>query len=245
MDSRQTRFFESLGGPFGGDEIFDDVADTVYFVKDAEGRYLFVNDTLVARCGMQAKSDLVGRTAAEVFPGALGDEFESQDREILAGGAAIRSQLELHIYPDGKQGWCLTWKRPLRGKNGEIVGVAGISRDVGGLASSPRDLDSLAVVMDYVRVNLEQPLRLRDLAEATGLSTYQITQRMEGLLGLSPKQFINRCRIDRACHLLEATSDALSDIALGCGFSDQSSFTRQFGRIVGMTPRVYREQKRS
>ena len=243
MDSRQEEFFGSLAGPFGGDEIFDDVVDTVYFVKDAEGRYLFVNDTLVARCGKKAKSDLIGRTAAEVFPGALGDEFESQDRDILAGGAAIRSQLELHIYPDGRQGWCLTWKRPLRGKAGEVVGVAGISRDVGGLASSPRDLESLATVMDHVRGNLDESLRLSDLAAATGLSTYQISQRMEGLLGLSPKQYINRCRIDRACHLLEASDDSLSEIALSCGFSDQSSFTRQFGRIVGMTPGRYRGVK--
>lgn len=244
MDSRQDDFLGSLAGPFGGDEIFDGVADTVYFVKDAEGRYLFVNDTLVARCGKGSKVDLIGKTAAEVFPGALGDEFESQDRDILAGGAAIRSQLELHIYPDGRQGWCLTWKRPLRGKAGGVAGVAGISRDVGGLASSPRDLESLAIVMDHVRANLDEPLRLADLAEATGLSTYQITQRVEGLLGLSPKQYINRCRIDRACHLLEASGDSLSEIALSCGFSDQSSLTRQFGRIVGMTPGVYREEKK-
>jgi AraC-like DNA-binding protein len=163
----------------------------------------------------------------------------------LAGGAAIRSQLELHIYPDGRQGWCLTWKRPLKGGEGGVVGLAGISRDVDGIASSPKDLESLAEVMEYVKRHLDQPLRLGDLAEATGLSTYQINQRMETLLGLSPKQYISRCRIDAACHLLGNSSDPLTEIALTCGYSDQSSFTRQFGRIVGMTPSVYRNQQRA
>ncbi len=243
-DSRQDEFLKGLAAPFAGGEVFDDVQDTVYFVKDGEGRYVFVNETLVERCGGKSKSDLLGKTAAEVFPSPLGEDFEGQDRAILAGGPAIRSQLELHVYPDGRQGWCLTWKRPLKGVDGSVQGLSGMSRDIDGVASSPRDLESLAGVMDYVRSHLDEPLRLGDLANATGLSTYQINQRMEGLLGLSPKQYISRCRIDAACHLLENTEESLVEIAIACGFSDQSSFTRQFGRIVGMTPKVFRENQR-
>ena len=241
-DSEQRQFLESLTTPFGGGEVFDDVQDTVYFVKDGEGRYVFVNETLVKRCGGNSKDDLLGKTAAEVFPGSLGKDFEEQDRAILAGGPAIRSQLELHIDPDGRQGWCLTWKRLLKGRDGSAKGLSGISRDIDGVASSPRDLESLVVVMDYVKSHLDEPLRLGDLAKATGLSTYQIKQRMEGLLGLSPKQYISRCRIDSACHLLETTGKSLVEIAVACGFSDQSAFTKQFGRIVGMTPGIYRER---
>ena len=110
------------------------------------------------------------------------------------------------------------------------------------MASSPRDLESLAVVMDYVKSHLDKPLKIGDLAKETGLSPYQINQRMEGLLGLSPKQYISRCRIDSACHLLETTGKSLVEIAVACGFSDQSAFTKQFGRIVGMTPGIYRER---
>ena len=243
-DFGQREFLESLATPFGGGEVFDDVQDTVYFVKDDGGRYVFVNETLVKRCGGKSKDDLLGKTAAEVFPGALGEDFEGQDRAILSGGPAIRSQLELHVYPDGRQGWCLTWKRPLKGCNGSVKGLSGISRDIDGVASSPRDLESLAGVMDYVKSHLDEPLRLGDLAKATGLSVYQINQRMEGLLGLSPKQYVSRCRIDAACHLLENTDESLVGISVACGFSDQSAFTKQFGRIVGMTPKVYRENQK-
>ena len=233
---------ESLNRSLGGDELFDEVPDTTYFVKDAGARYHFVNTTLVGRCGKTLKSDLLGKTAAEVFPSPLGDEFEGQDRRILEGGAAIRSQLELHIYPDGRQGWCLTWKRALRDEEGEIVGLSGISRDVDGAKSSPLDLEALAKVLNYIRAHLDGPLRLGELAEATGLSTYQISQRIEGLFGISTKQYITRCRIEAACHLLESSDKSLSEIALSCGYSDQSSFTRQFGKVAGMTPKSYRGQ---
>jgi PAS domain S-box-containing protein len=233
---------ESPNCPLGGDELFDEVPDTTYFIKDAGARYHFVNTTLVGRCGKTRKSDLLGKTAAEVFPSPLGAEFEGQDRRILDGGAAIRSQLELHIYPDGRQGWCLTWKRALRDGEGRIVGLSGISRDVDGAKSSPLDLEALANVLNYIRAHLDGPLRLGELAEATGLSTYQISQRIEGLLGISTKQYITRCRIEAACHLLESSDKSLSEIALSCGFSDQSSFTRQFGKVAGMTPKSYRGQ---
>ena len=242
-ESRQAEFLNGLALPFGGEEAFDDVFDTVYFVKDGEGRYVFVNDTLVKRCGRRAKEELLGKTAGEVFAGPLGEDFEEQDRVILSGGPAIRSQLELHVYPDGRQGWCLTWKKGLKGRDGKLCGLSGISRDVDGVASSPKDFESLAGVMSYVRDHLDESLRLGDLEEATGLSAYQISQRMEGLLGLSPKQYVSRCRIDAACHLLESSKDSLSEIALACGFSDQSSFTRQFGRMVGVTPKVYRDER--
>ena len=241
-DFEQRQFLESLTTPFGGGEVFDDVHDTVYFVKDGEGRYVFVNETLVKRCGGNSKDDLLGKTAAEVFPGSLGKDFEEQDRAILAGGPAVRGQLGLHIDPDGRQGGCLTSKRLLKGSDGSAKDLPGISRDIDGVASSPRDLESLAVVMDYVKSHLDKPLKIGDLAKETGLSPYQINQRMEGLLGLSPKQYISRCRIDSACHLLETTGKSLVEIAVACGFSDQSAFTKQFGRIVGMTPGIYRER---
>lgn len=242
MIARQQEFLISLGYPFGGEEAFDDIFDTVYFVKDGEGRYVFVNEALVKRCGLQNKSELLGKSVREVFSGSLGEEFERQDHEILAGGPSIRNQLELHLYPDDRQGWCLTWKKALRSMSGEIVGLSGISRDVDGVMSSAGDLESLAKVLDHIRENLDQPLRLTDLAKATGLSVYQITHRMESLLGLTPKQYVNRCRIDAACHALKTGTQSLTEIALACGFSDQSSFTRLFGHMVGTTPKVYRDR---
>ena len=55
-------FFDSLDGPLTGEALFDEIDDTVYFLKDRDGRYAVVNRTLAERCGLRVKDDLVGRS---------------------------------------------------------------------------------------------------------------------------------------------------------------------------------------
>ena len=76
-----------------------------------------------------AKSALIGRKASEVFAAPLGERFEAQDLKVIAEGLSIRARMERHLYPDGGEGWCLTWKEPLIDASGIIRGLAGISRD--------------------------------------------------------------------------------------------------------------------
>jgi hypothetical protein len=110
-------------------DIFDVLPDVVFFIKDREGRYTHVNLTLVRRLGMKSRTELIGKTALQVFPARLGGGYVVQDRRAL-GGEVIENQLELHLYANRAQGWCLTFKRPLTNGKG-IVGLIGISRDLG------------------------------------------------------------------------------------------------------------------
>lgn len=238
----QKQFFAQLNRPFHGEEVFDVVPDTVYFIKDDAGRYISVNNTLVRRCNLVSKEELIGKTALEVFPAPLGKEFSRQDLALLGGGPEIREQLELHLYPGGQSGWCLTWKKVLRAADGSIVGLSGISRDLSSGPDGSDELRQLSMVLDHIRDHLSDPLTLDDIASATGLSTFQVGQRIKRLFGISPYQYIIRCRIDTARHLLSTSDRALSEIALSCGFSDQSAFTRQFKRSVGIPPKSYRQQ---
>lgn len=242
---RTAAFFDRLGRAFGGDVIFDHVPDTVFFIKDEEGRYISVNRTLVERCGGGGKGDLLSRTAREVFPSPLGERFFEQDQQVIREGRSIRGQLELHLYPNGREGWCLTWKEPLFSASGAIIGIGGISRDLDSPADSSKEFRAVSRVLDHIRNHLETPLRLPDLAELTDLSTYQLDQRIRSLFGLSAGQYITRCRIEQACHLLERTAESISFIALDCGYADQSAFTRQFRQSVGLTPGAYRDRKQS
>ncbi|MEM8934195.1 MAG: PAS domain-containing protein, partial [Acidobacteriota bacterium] len=113
--------------------LFDRTPDTVFFVKDRDGRYVAVNQTLVERCGARSKGDLVGRTAEDVF-GPFGRDFREQDRQVLERGVEVRDRLELHLYRGRHPGWCMTHKVPLHdapdaGADG-IVGLIGLSRDL-------------------------------------------------------------------------------------------------------------------
>ncbi len=243
QDEIRSAFFHDLGRSWLADEVFDAVPDCVFFVKDRRGRYAAVNQTLVERCERQDKDELIGRTAAELFPEPLGESFTEQDFDVLRNGHPIRGKLELHLYPNGNQGWCLTWKEPVCNSAGEIVGVAGISRDLPIRSDYSSELQAVSTVLRHIDEHLEESLVVSDLAKLAGLSAYQLDQRIRTLLGVSIRQHITRRRIERACHLLERGDESLSSIAFDCGYSDQSAFTRQFRQSVGIPPGAYRERK--
>jgi AraC-like DNA-binding protein len=231
---------EVLGRPFPAVELFDHVADIVFFIKDRAGRYVAVNRTLADRCNFADKRALVGRKASQVFAPPLGERFEAQDLKVIAEGLSIRGRMELHLYPDGSEGWCLTWKEPLLDADGAIRGLAGISRDAPALSRPGSVPAALSAALAYIDDHLDQHLRVPDLAARAGLSPFRFDQRLRALFGLSAGQYLSRLRIGRACDRLRHTEAALSELALECGYADQAAFTRQFHKSVGMTPGAYR-----
>ena len=184
------RFLQALDRPFVYEDLFDAITDTVFFVKDVEGRYVAVNRTLATRTRRERKSELIGLTATDVFSGVLGEAIAEQDRTVVNEGRPIHGRLELHLYPGGAEDWCLTWKEPIVGSSGKIIGLSGISRDLKSLAAPPRNMAGVSAVIDHVHRNIDAPLRLPDLAERAGLSVHQLELRIRGLFGLSVRQYL-------------------------------------------------------
>jgi len=238
-------FLEAAAGLLPVDRLFDGVSDIVFFIKDAQGRYLAVNDTLTARCGLAGKDEVLGRRAEDLFPPPLGEAFARQDREILAGAPGIRDHLELHLYPGGRSGWCLTYKEPVPGKHGGVVGICGISRDLHAPGAEVGEFAALSAALDHIHRHFDEPLRLPALAEMAGMSVYQFDQRIRALFRVTAGQYLVKVRIDAACQRLAAGGDAVAHIALDCGYSDQSAFSRQFKQVVGMSPAAYRKRIRT
>jgi AraC-like DNA-binding protein len=237
----RTRFLEALGRPFVYEDLFDAITDTVFFVKDVEGRYVALNRTLALRTGRTSKSDLIGLTAIEVFPGVLGELIAAQDRSVAKDGRPIHGKLELHLYPSGTEDWCLTWKEPIVGDDGRIIGLSGISRDLTSLTAPAGNMRSLSRVIDHIHENIDSPLRIADLAERAGLSVDQLDLRIRALFGVSMRQYLVRARIELACSSLRQSERPISRIALDCGYADQTAFTRQFRKSVGLTPWQYQK----
>ena len=235
-------FFESLDSILPVDRLFDGVPDIVFFIKNADGRYMAVNDTLALRCGLPDKASVLGFTAEELFPSPLGNAFALQDKEILRGGSSIRDHLELHLYPGGSSGWCLTFKEPIFGNNGHIVGVCGISRDLHSPGQQGADFAALSRVINHIHRHYDEPLRLPALAKMAKLSVYQFDQRIRSLFHVTAGQYLVKVRLDAACKRLSGSDEAIAQIALSCGYSDQSAFSRQFKQAVGISPLAYRKK---
>ena len=144
--------------------------------------------------------------------------------------------MELHLYPDGGEGWCLTWKEPLVDADGAIRGLAGISRDAPALSRPGPVSAALSVTLAYIDDHLDQPLRVPDLAAQQACRRSSSTRESGLLFGLSAGQYLSRLRIGRACDRLRHSGAPLSELALECGYADQAAFTRQFRNSSGLTP---------
>jgi len=220
--------------------LFDRIPDVVFFIKDRAGRYVLVNQTLVTRCGMREKNELLGQTAREVFPSPLGNRFFEQDCRVLASGLPIEQNLELHLYPTRLEGWCLTDKMPLFGTDGHVTGIAGTSRDLQYPGTEADHLTEVAEALDHIRSNFGSELRVEKLADITGLSVYRLNRRLRAIFGITASQLITKRRIDVASEMLRTGTMPIAEVAHACGYFDQSAFSRVFQRTVGLTPRQYR-----
>ena len=224
--------------------LFDALPDVVFFIKDSTGRYVRVNQTLADRCAGGNKSKLIGKKPAEVFPAVLATSYTRQDETVLKTGKPVEHQLELHIYPGRKAGWCLTTKHPLRDSQGRIIGVTGISRDLNAPSDKASGFAELAAALKMMQARYTEGLRIEDIAKKAGLSVYQFEQRVQKLFQMSPLQLLHKLRLDEATRLLRETDQSLSDIALQTGWCDQSAFTRHFSRYAGMAPGRFRAMMR-
>ncbi|MFK1554046.1 AraC family transcriptional regulator [Pseudomonas aeruginosa] len=87
------------------------------------------------------------------------------------------------------------------------------------------------------------PLGLAELADAAGLSRYQVLRAFSRATGLTPYAYLLQRRLERARALLGG-SQPLAEIALACGFADQSHLTRLFTRLYGVSPGRYARTRR-
>jgi AraC-like DNA-binding protein len=240
-----SEFLSQLAEPFTGEALFDCLPDLVFFIKNSRSEYVVVNQTLAERCGQRSKAELIGRRADELFPPPLGQSYHAQDEWVLKKGDAILGQLELHFYPSGGRGWCVTNKLPLRNWRGQVVGLMGISKDLNAANERSEDYSHVAEAVRQIQEHFGETLRVKDLAAIARLSEYQFEQRIRKIFQLTAGQLIQKVRMDAAVKRLRQTDRPIASIAQDCGYSDQSAFTRQFRQTTGLSPSQYRRIARA
>ena len=242
--TEHTAFFEQLSEPFAAEALFDLMPDTVFFVKDPDGRYVSANQTLVERCGLRDKSELLGRRPSDVLGDTLGRGYEQQDRAVLETGQKLVDQLELHTVRSRDTGWCLTTKLPLFARDDSIAGLVGISRDLRIPDMTSDDFAHISAAIRYAERQVSSRPGIAELARVAGMSIYQLDRRMQRVFGLTTGQWVLKTRISHASRMLIETDKPVADIALEAGYADQSAFTRQFRRSTGLSPTEYRRLRR-
>lgn len=219
--------------------LLNAMSNIVFFIKDPQARYLLANLTLAKRCGFKTVTPLLGKTSADVFPAQLGSGYTEQDLRVLHQGVQIQNQLEMHLYNGRETGWCLTQKLALYDTQGKIIGMAGISHDLQEAKANHPAYQRLAAIDVHIRENFSRPITSEELTTLTGLSVAQIERYCKRIFHLTPRQMIHKVRLEQATRLL-ASHLPITDIALQCGYTDHSAFSRQFKAMTGSTPRDFR-----
>jgi len=218
-------------------DLVEGLPQVMAAAKDTGGRYLYVNRGFAERVGRRTR-DILGRTVEDFFAPELAGSYAAQDAEVLRTGKPLQGHLELIVRADGRLGWYLTSKTRLVSDGGDVVGVAVMSVDLQSQMDSAHS--GLAAALDAVRADIAHPWRVSEIADIAGLSTTQLERLSRRTLGMSPRGVLQRLRLEHAVRLLSSTSMTAGEVASACGFYDQSSFTRQFRSVLGLTPGAYR-----
>jgi AraC family transcriptional regulator len=100
----------------------------------------------------------------------------------------------------------------------------------------------LKQVTDYINEYLDQDLSLAELAAVVQLSAYHFARLFKQSTGVSPHQYLIRCRVERAKQLLLKSDFTIAQIALAVGFASQPHLNYHFKRLEGMTPKTFMQQ---
>jgi len=87
-------------------------------------------------------------------------------------------------------------------------------------------------------------LTIREVGEMAQVHPVHLARQFRRYFGCSPSDYVRSLRVAHARRALRTTGEALTAIAAGSGFADQSHFTREFRRVTGMTPAAYRARAR-
>ena len=112
------------------------------------------------------------------------------------------------------------------------------------MSSTPASTNSFQEMIPLlidVQQNLDQDLNLQSLASKYGYSPFHFQRMFSHAMGETPKQYVDRLRLEKAAYKLQITDEPIFDVCLSVGFKNHETFTRAFRRYFGTSPRDCRK----
>ena len=111
------------------DTLMEETPDQIYF-KDDKSRFVRISRGLADRLGLGAPPEAIGKTDFDFFSGEHADKAFADEQRLLETGESLVGIEERETWAGGREAWVSTTKVPLRDRNGQIIGLFGISRDI-------------------------------------------------------------------------------------------------------------------
>jgi AraC-like DNA-binding protein len=225
--------------------LFDLIPNIYFFAKNRQGELMFSNQATqrdIHHC--DRPEDELGRDEFDLYPAALAKSYIQDDARIYATGEALVNHVELNFNALGLPAWFVVNKMPIRSRTGKIIGIMGFGQTYEGRAKMLPPSDEISKAVAHIRQNYAQNIHLHELSRVAGLSGRQLERRIRSHFGVTPQQFLIKTRLVAACDQLLKTDRGLADIAMACGFTDQSAFGRTFRQYLGLTPTQFRRSRK-
>ena len=223
--------------------LFDLLPDMSFFIKDGQGRFMAVNRRGCDYCGVKQEKDAIGKTDYDFFPRSRAAEYRKDDEIVMRTGKAIVNRLESAPEAEGSPRLVMSSKIPLRDADGNIIGVAGFSRQLDQVRSRSSGEARFAKVIEHMHAHPDNALSSAAMARMCGLSQSQFDRSFRRVFGSSARQYLLRVRVEAACRKLAETEETVAALAVELGFFDHAHFTRCFRKVMGMTPAQFREER--
>lgn len=226
--------------------LFDALEDVLAWIKDRKGRYQWVNRAFQLNHSLSSgpagceEPQILGKTDYDLSPAFVADQFRLDDEQVLAGRRVV-NRIELVTQAGGLTSWNVTNKIPLLNARGQVEGTAGITRALRTAEDPGGPEGAFAPVLAHLREHYATAVTNQELARMARMSVRAFERKFLGSFHVPPQKYLRRLRLQMASRALVYTGRPLVEVALGCGFGDQSHFTREFRRFFGRTPRDYRQ----
>lgn len=168
------------------------------------------------------------------------------EAERLAGGLPLEPVQVGDVRP---QMLARRMARVLAGENRDALSLESLCLELVGFTAGACPPDRrrghwLEKARDALSDLSEPDLSLAELSEALGVHPVHLTRSFRKHFGCTPGEYRRARRLSVAAELLTRSDRSLAEIALDCGFTDQSHFSNQFTGAYGMSPGVYRQMTR-
>lgn len=104
---------------------------------------------------------------------------------------------------------------------------------------SAQRLDSIKNVFSYISDNYSNNISLDDLAKIAGMNPKYLCRYFRGMTERTPIDYLNYYRIECACEMLATKDYSIKEVAISCGFNDESYFIKTFHKYKQITPKQF------
>jgi PAS domain S-box-containing protein len=162
--------------------LCDALEDVPLWIKDVAGHYQWVNRSFLLNFGLEDRDEVLGKTDFDLCAPQLAELYRVDDERVLAGERIV-GRVELIGRYDHTSRWCSTTKIPLHDPKGRVVGTAGITRPLNGVAKTTRG-EPLSLAIQLISEGVGRSVSNLQLAQACGLSLRAFERQFPGQLSV-------------------------------------------------------------